>query len=143
MVEAEGDGGRAGVRDHGGEQFEFLRGQFGEPVHPQLPEIKRAVRLAQSSGGGVQQMFRVLQAVPRKPVEIIAQQRGEIAQLPAESLDGLRPLGQIKEGFGRELMTLQFAQGLAEVLGEPGQAGARAEQLEPLAPACDEAAQHH
>ena len=64
-------------------------------------------------------------------------------QFKAEAFDGVNFLGELGEGFGGELVALEFAQGETEVLREAGEAGAGAEEFEFVALFGEQTAQDH
>ena len=78
-----------------------------------------------------------------EPIEIIAKQRGEIVQLETERLEAVQFGGEFGEGFGRELLALEFTQREAQMLGEPGEARAGAEEFELVALFLQQSAQDH
>ena len=78
-----------------------------------------------------------------EPVQVIPEQGRKVLQLIGQALDLLHLPGQLEQGLGRELASLQLPQNLAELLGKPGQPRAGAEQLQFMALSGQQSPQHH
>ena len=78
-----------------------------------------------------------------EPVEIITQERGEVVEFEWESAEFARVGREFQQRFGREEVSLEFAQGEAELPGEAGQPGAGAEQFQFFATPRQQRAQNH
>ncbi len=104
----------------------FIGGEFSEGLRSEIEEV-----------------VGVLELVGLEPGEVIAEEGGEVVQFETEAFDAADFLGELGEGIGGELVALEFAEDLAEVLGETIEAGAGAEKFEFVALLGEQTAQNH
>lgn len=129
-------------RHDGGEEIEFLRGQFGKAIEPKAAEIELRDG-AQVSRRFVLHAVEVFEVVGLQPIEIGFEEQGEIVELGAK-LSGLGNLGgECGELARGNLVALQFAQQEAEPRGETRQSRGGVKQFQVGALLIQQSAQHH
>ena len=138
------------ARHDGGEQFEFLRGHLRKTIKPETGQQEGSGVGSWELGVGfeclrceIEQTVGVFQIVFVKPVEIRAEQQGEVRQLGAEHGWQSLAAGEGGEDFWRETGALKFAQQQTELLREAGQARGGAEQFQLRLLLREQGAQHH
>ena len=94
-------------------------------------------------GRRVEQPVSVLQFVFGEPVGVSLEQEREVVEFVLEFAAQIGAGGQRAEFGGRELMLLQFAEQLAELLGKTGAARAGAKQFQFAFVPQQQGAQHH
>ena len=94
-------------------------------------------------GGRVEQAVSVLQFVFGEPVGVSLEQEREVVEFVLEFAAQTGAGGQRAKPGGRELMLLQFAEQLAELLCETGAARAGAKQFQFAFVPQQQGAQHH
>ena len=134
-VEAEGERGGAAEREDGAEEVEFLRGHFGEAVEPEPGDGEWGMGNgewggAQELGGEVEELVGVADFALLQPLVVGAEEVVEVVEFVAERGVLRATGGKAGELGGRELVTLEFAEELAELAGETGESGGGAEDAE-------------